>query len=47
MKLVFMIVLLVVLAVVVSMLLRPSRPRIATIEHKRDETDEGRGDGDA
>ena len=47
MKLIVMIVLLVVLAVVVSMLLRPSGPRITTIEHKRDETDERRDDGDA
>ena len=47
MKLIFIIVLLLVLAVVVSMLLRPSGPRITTIEHKRDETDEGRGDRDA
>ncbi len=47
MKLIVLVVLLVVLAVVVSMLLRPSGPRITTIEHKRDETDEGRGDGDA
>jgi len=43
MKFIIAIVLLFVLAVVVLML--RSGPRITTIEHRRDETDE-RGDGD-
>jgi hypothetical protein len=39
-KFIIAIVLLFVLAVVV-LLLRPSGPRVTTIEHRRDETDEG------
>jgi hypothetical protein len=39
-KFIIAIVLLFVLAVVV-LLLRPSGPRVTTIEHRRDEIDEG------
>ena len=40
MKFIIAISLLLVLAVVVLMLMRPSGPRITTIEHRREETDE-------
>ncbi len=39
MKLLIILVLLLVLAVAVMMILRPSGPRITTIEHRRDEVD--------
>lgn len=47
MKFIIVIALLFV-AVVVVLMLRPSGPRITTIEHRRDETDEidDRKDGD-
>jgi hypothetical protein len=41
-KFIIAIILLFVLAVVV-LLLRPSGPRVTTIEHRRDETDERKG----
>ena len=40
MKFIVTIALLLVLAVVVMMMLRPSGPRITTIEHRRDERDD-------
>lgn len=43
MKFIVTLALLFVLAVVVMMLLRPSGPRITTIEHRRDESDDTDG----
>ena len=42
MKFIIAIALLFVLAVVV-LILRPSGPRVTTIEHRREESDEGKG----
>ena len=49
MKFVIIIALIVVVVAIVLMLLRPSGPRITTIEHRREEIDDAddRKDGDA
>ncbi|HUE78098.1 MAG TPA: hypothetical protein VMN38_00510 [Sphingomicrobium sp.] len=42
MKLIIVIALLLVLAVAVMMILRPSGPRVTHIEHRRDEIDDAK-----